>query len=85
MPPRNLSSAIWSALSTSLPSEPMIGPFQMAKEPSFRPALTVSTLALTSAGTLSEMETMSIAPSFTPHHALPVCQVPSRTSPVALM
>ena len=46
---------------------------------------TFSTRVFTSAGTLSEIDTRSMAPSFTPHHTLPVCQVPSRASLVALM
>ena len=63
-----------------------MGPFQMAKLPSFRPALTLATASLVSAGTLSLMDTMSIAPSFTPHQAplLPV-HLPSSASRVALM
>ena len=69
-----------------MPSLPTIGPFQITKLPSFRPAFTVSTLAFSSAGTLSEIETMSIAPSLTPHQALPpVFHVPSSASRVALM
>src|SRR2546427_8663196 len=53
MPVRNLSSATASAASSSLPSWPAIGPFQMWKVPSFRPFLTSSIFALASAGTSS--------------------------------
>src|SRR6202012_4655688 len=49
VPPRNASSAVVPALTCSLPSLDTIGPFQIANEPSFRPALTLSTLALRSA------------------------------------
>ena len=82
----NLSSALVPVATISLPSLPAIGPFQITKLPSFRPALTASTLALMSAGTLSEIETMSMAPSLTPHHwPLPPCHDPLSASPVALM
>ena len=86
MPPMNLSSALVPAATISLPSLPTIGPFQITKLPSFRPALTVSTLALISAGTLSEIETMSIAPSLTPHHEPPPPDhVPASASCVAFL
>src|SRR4029079_15904374 len=71
MPPRNLSSALAPAATISLPSLLVIGPFQITKLPSFRPDFTVSSLVLTSAGTLSEIATMSIATSLTPHHVSP--------------
>jgi hypothetical protein len=85
MPPRNLSSATSSLASTSLPSWPTIGPFQITKLPSFRPALIFSTLSLVSAGTLSLIDTMSMAPSLTPHQVTAALPVPSSASLVALM
>ena len=62
----------------------MIGPFQMEKLPSFRPALISSMRFLVSSGTSAAMETMSMAPSLTPHQVWPVAHLPSSASRVAL-
>ena len=83
-PPKETEAATSSFFSTGLPVLSAMGPFQMTKLPSFKPALTSSTLALVSAGTSSATDTRSIAPSFTPHQVcLPPVHLPSKAWRVA--
>src|SRR3954463_7259562 len=85
MPPRNLSSATASLASTSLPVLSAIGPFQITKLPSFRPAFTSSSFFFASSGTCAGRDTKAMAPSLTPHQLWPVLHLLSSASCTAFL